>query len=306
MLDAEHQLKSLVRQHRQGSHATQRAQRDTARAFVKALDENGFSRTVRQRIEIKEKHVLRAVGAWREAGVSDRVICNRLAHLRRFCEWQGRPGMLKGNDRYLPDRDHNRLPRESKAIDRQAIDPSACRTDYARASLRLQTEFGIRRKEALMIQPRRSSSDSLVLHGPATKGGRPRSIEARTEAQRAAIAYAKAVAGGGSLIPPGRTYASWRAAYRHEAERAGVPNGSTHAIRHAYAQARYAEESGQAAPLSGGPWRADMDADERAADGDARDVVSAELGHGRRAVSAQYLGGAKAPDEGGDETAEEG
>ena len=298
MLNGEFALKGLVRQHKRGSFATQKAYRDTAHAFCKALNENGFSQTVRKRFDIKEKHVLRAVKVWRLADISDRVICNRLAHLRRFCEWQGHPGMLKGNDYYLPDRDRNRLPRESKAADLQTVDPSACRTRYAQASVMLQKEFGLRRKECLMIQPRRSTADTLVLHGPSTKGGRPRSIKARTEGQRAAIAYAKAVAGGGSLVPPSRTYASWRDEYRREAERAGIPHGSTHRVRHAYAQGRYAEESGQAAPLAGGPWKGNMDAEGKAADGKGRDVVSGELGHGRRGIAAQYLGGSKPPDDG--------
>lgn len=306
MLQAKYELLGLLREHKLGAGAyeTQDARRDTVQAFVRALNENGFSKAVRQKgFKIKEKHVTRAVGVWRnQDGVSTRTIEKRLSHLRSMARWQGTPGLLRSNAEYLPGRDTDRTRQESKAADASAVDVEAARTPWAQASLGLQERFGVRRKEALLAEPWRSPADNskLVLHGAACKGGRPREIEARTEADREAIAFAKDVAQGGNLVPPGRTYKEWRNEYRREAERAGVPNGSTHSLRFAYAEARYAELSGQDAPVAGGPYRADMDADERDADGAARDALSAELGHGRRAVVSAYIGGAKAPEPDGE------
>ena len=312
MLQAKYELRRLLREHRHGAHGTQEARRDTVQAFVKALDENGFSKAVRQKgFAIKEKHVRRVVGVWRnQDGVGTRTIEKRLSHLRSMARWQGNPGLLRSNAEYLPGRDTDRTRQESKAADVSAVDVEAARTPWAQASLGLQKEFGLRRKEALLVQPERSPADcaKLVLHGAACKGGRPREIEARTEGQRQAIAFAKDVARGGSLVPPGRTYADWRDEYRREAERAGVPNGSTHALRFAYAEGRYAEATkslsadggGWQAPVAGGPYRPDMDAADKAVDGQARDLVSAELGHGRRAVVSAYIGGAKAPEPDGE------
>ena len=313
MLDAKHELRRLLRSHRQGSHAVQEARRDTVQAFVKALDENGFSRAVRQSgFKIKEAHVRRAVGVWRASGTAGSTIEKRLGHLRFMARAQGRPGVMRENKAYLPGYKRERQARETKAIDPARVDPDKCRSTYAAASVSLQKEFGVRRKEAILVQPWRSErkdgrpATHLVLHGDCTKGGRPRSIPIRTEAQRSAYERALATAGSGSLCPPGRTYGGeggWKHEYRREAERAGVPNGSTHALRAAYAERRYQEEAGQEAPTAGGPRRADMDGEARQADGMARDVVSAELGHGRRSVVAQYIGGAKAPEpvEGDDE-----
>ena len=299
MLQAKYELLRLCREHKQGSYETQAARRDTVQAFTRALDENGFSRTVRQKgFTIREKHIRRVVGVWRNKdGVSTRTIEKRLSHLRSMARWQGTPGLLRTNAEYLPGRDTDRSRKESKAGDLSRVDVEAAQTPWARASLGLQLEFGLRRKEALLVEPSRSPADNskLVIHAAAGKGGRPREIEARTESQRKALAFAKDVAGGGRMVPPGRDYKNWRDEYRREAERAGVPNGSTHSLRFAYAEARYAAEAGQPAPVAGGPYKADMDAAQRAVDGEARDVVSAELGHGRRVVVSTYIGGARKP-----------
>ena len=81
------------------------------------------------------------------------------------------------------------------------------RNRYAQASLRLQVAFGLRRKEALMIQPAWADrGNRLVLHDTWTKGGRPREIPLTTAAQRQALDHAKAVAGQGSLIPASLSY----------------------------------------------------------------------------------------------------
>jgi len=74
------------------------------------------------------------------------------------------------------------------------------RNRYARASLWLQVAFGLRRKEALMIQPVWADrGNRIVLHDTWTKGGRPREIP-----------LTKAVAGQGSLIPPSLSYKGYR------------------------------------------------------------------------------------------------
>ena len=306
MLTMKFELLRLCRSHREGSHATQAARRDTINSFVNTLDQHGFSKTVRQKgVAIKERHVKRVVDAWQRAGTGSRTIANRLAHLRRLTEWQGHPGTLKAsNSAYIagreaaPGRGHrhyaDRLPNTDKAVHR--IDLDAVRSPHARASLMLQKEFGLRREETLKIRPEKSTATMLVLHGSACKGGRPREITVRTDAQRAALTFAKEVAGAGSLIPPRSSYVAWRdGGYRKACIEAGLPGGS-HGLRHAYAQGRYAELTGFKAPLAGGPWRSEMDDEQRKLDDFARDIVSQELGHGRRQVCAQYLGGYRAPD----------
>ena len=60
--------------------------------------------------------------------------------------------------------------------------------------MRLQVAFGLRRKEALMIQPAWADrGNRLVLHDTWTKGGRRREIPLTTAAHREALDHAKAV-----------------------------------------------------------------------------------------------------------------
>ena len=309
MLNATFNLTRLLKENQTGSRATQDARIDTVNAFVKTLDREGFSRDIRKRdYRLQERHVARAVTAWRRFGaVSDRSIENRLAHLRSLARWQGSPGLLRSNSEYLPDREPRREgPAESKAVDPSTVHPEAAWTPFAKASLKLQKEFPLRREEALKIQPWRSgdpeTATHLVLHGSACKGGRPRDIPIRTEAQREALRFASDVAQGGSLIPPGLKYAgkggSWRDEYRKEAALAGLPDGATHGLRHAYAQARYEELTGWPAPVNGGPWRVDMSAADAEVDRQARLLVAEELGHGQARRASAYLGGL-APDDDG-------
>lgn len=96
MRDGEFAIVKEIRSRREESHLTQAARQHTARIFIQTLSENGYSRDVKKAdFAIKERHVLRAVEAWHESGIADRTIANRLSHIRRFCEYQGRPGMVK-------------------------------------------------------------------------------------------------------------------------------------------------------------------------------------------------------------------
>ena len=278
-LPAETALRRLINGHKHGSSDTIKARKATAHALVETLSERGYSRDMRKPdFTIKERHLLRAIEGWREAGITDRTIANRISHIRRLCQWQGNERMIKQDHaHYLPDRDSRRLPeRAPPAVAPGTIDVTAVRTDYARASLMLQEAYGLRRKECLKVIPSKSPADNsrLVLHGNATKGGRPRTIPADTPERRAALAYAREVAGGGSLIPPRYSYEDWREVYRTEAERAGVPNGSTHLLRRGHAQERLET------------LRGDHDGNE----GNARDELAQELGHGRRHVVGYYVG----------------
>ena len=75
------------------------------------------------------------------------------------------------------------------------------------ASLELQRAFGLRREEAMKFQPSYADQKNHVrLKASWTKGGKPRSIPVRTDAQREVLDRARSLAGFGSLIPPHRSY----------------------------------------------------------------------------------------------------
>ena len=63
-----------------------------------------------------------------------------------------------------------------------------------------------------------------------------------------------------------------------------------HGLRHHYAQHRYRDLTGQEPPVTGGPRRHELGADERQRDYQARRRIAAEMGHQRVAIVAVYCG----------------
>lgn len=135
------------------------------------------------------------------------------------------------------------------SITRHVDDP------YIRVSLKLQAAFGLRRSEAMKIQPRWADrGDKLVLKGSWTKGGRSREIPLCTAYQRGVLEEAKRIAKSGSLIPPHKSYRQHLHTWEHLTR--GASLSKTHGLRHAYAQARYRALTGWPSPHAGGPARA--------------------------------------------------
>ena len=156
-------------------------------------------------------------------------------------------------------------------------------------SLKLQDAFGLRREEAMKFQPRYADrGDRIVLKASWTKGGRARWVPVLNEGQRRVLDEARRLAGGGSLIPGNRSYKRQKQLYEGELRRAGMVR--MHALRHGYAIRRYGELTGWKAPAVGGPARADLKGDDAETDRRARSKISRELGHGRIAIVARYVG----------------
>ena len=120
---------------------------------------------------------------------------------------------------------------------------------YTQLSLRLQAAFGLGREESIKFQPDWADrSDRLILKAPWTKGGCLREIPIRTEAQRALIDAAKALAkttARGSLIARD-TYVDQLQSFKYQCDKAGIHH--VHGHRHRYAQRRYQELTGRVCP----------------------------------------------------------
>jgi integrase len=156
-------------------------------------------------------------------------------------------------------------------------------------SLRLQRAFGLRREEAIKLQPRWADrGEYLQLKASWTKGGRERTVPIRTETQRALLEQAKQLAGMGSLIPRGRSYIEQLRIYERHTANAGL--SKMHGLRHAYAQQRYLELTGWPSPHGGGPDKEALTPAQRQIDLRARLAISRELGHVREQITAVYLG----------------
>jgi len=161
--------------------------------------------------------------------------------------------------------------------------------EHVRMSLDLQQAFGLRREEAMKIQPMFADrGDHLFLKGSLTKGGRERVVPIRTEAQREVLNRARRLAGRGSLIPSNRNYVHQMRVYEGNTRRAGLHH--MHGLRHAYAQNRYQELTGWTCPAVGGPLAKELTTEQRERDREARLTISRELGYERIAVVGAYLG----------------
>lgn len=160
---------------------------------------------------------------------------------------------------------------------------------YVRMSLELQAAFGLRREEAMKIQPNWADhGDHLALMGSWCKGGRPREVLIGNEAQREVLGRAHALAGKGSLIPAALRYVDQMRVYERATHKAGLHQ--MHGLRHAYAQTRYQELTGWPCPALGGQVWAELTAEQRRVDHVMRHQISIELGHERIPITSTYLG----------------
>ncbi|CAG8866524.1 integrase domain-containing protein [Pseudomonas fluorescens] len=156
----------------------------------------------------------------------------------------------------------------------------------------LARELGLRSKEASLLNAHKALQDArergLVTIVDGTKGGRPRTVPVLQEQQLSALANAATLQGAGrSLIPVEQNWKQFRENTlrqgRGPLQQAGITG--YHDLRAAYACERYQQLTGHPAPVIAGGI---VDKDQ---DRVAREQISAELGHGRIDVVAEYIGG---------------
>ena len=287
MKDLNYQLKALCRANRDGSFSTQATRRRILDLIANQLHELGYQKM--QAKSLKPKHVDALVQQWKDQNLSIGTFKNRLSALRWWARKVGKADIVRNDNSAYGIGKRSQVGRESRA---QTLDHSKLARisdPYVRLSLRLQAEFGLRRKEAIKFSPNYAvKGDHIRLKASWTKGGRARAVPIRTDRQRALLDEVRKLAKGGALIPPEFNYVEQRNRYDGQVRKAGIRN--PHGLRHAYAQQRYEELTGWKAPLAGGPASKSLTMDQRARDKGARETISRELGHGREEISATYLG----------------
>ncbi|WP_165720896.1 phage integrase N-terminal domain-containing protein [Bordetella trematum] len=287
MDDLTYILRQLCLRNRDGSHATQADRQRSLGLAAHQLREAGFRQM--RATSLKGKHVEALLQRWQAEGLSTGTLKNRMAHLRWWAEKVGKAGILPADNTKLGIPERRYVTNESKAkelgdrLDR-VTDP------HVRMSLRLQAAFGLRREESIKFQPRYADhGDHIAIKGSWAKGGRDRTVPISTPEQRAVLDEAYRLAGSGSLIPAHKTYIQQRHVYDGQCKAAGLSN--MHGLRHRYAQVRYEVLTGWKAQAVGGPVPSSLTPQQRGRDALARGTISQELGHGRLAVVAVYLGG---------------
>jgi hypothetical protein len=283
----------LCNAHRAKSYSTQEARRRSLDLTARELKALGY-RDMRA-ASLKPKHVEALVKHWEDTGIQVGTVKNRMAHLRWWARRIGNPSVIPNENKTLGIPERKYVQESGKQIGLSEDQVGKIEDERIRVSLLLESAFGLRREEALKFRPDYAlrgadpaTADRLHLKASWTKGGRPREIPIRTEHQRELLAWARRVAGSGSMIPPERSYVAHLKVYEAQVARAGI--SQAHGLRHGYAQRRYQELTGWAAPHAGGPKSKELTPEQKALDQEARMAISAELGHGREEITAVYLG----------------
>ncbi len=292
MTPLEWDLQQVLKRNRDGSRGTQYERKKMVMQFAKDIHGLGF-KGLRLR-NVRQKHLQRVLTLWTSGDPGNRLVSaatlkNRLASLRWALEKMGKTNLLPDTNSALGIEARTYLPEQSKAITLTEDVLKRVTDNHVYHSFRMQDAFGLRRAEAMKIQPAWADrGDKLVLKSSWTKGGRPREIPIRSQHQREVLNAAKAFAKNGSLIPARKSYRDHLMTWEYQTRRAGL--SKTHGLRHAYAQRRYEELTGRKAPILGGTPTKQLEGALKEKDRQARLQIAAELGHSRIDITSTYLG----------------
>ena len=279
-------LVKMTWRHRENSYNTQRARRAIVGMMAQQLGEMGFNRLKAK--NLKEKHAVALIERWKGEGLSAGTLKNRMGVLRWMYEKVNKTWMLAKRNADYGIGHRQYLTNVNKAREVAPESLARIKDERVRLSVELQRHFGLRREEAMKVRVAWADRGSyLKLEGSWTKGGRERTIPIRTVEQRNLLDRVRALTGSGSLIPAGSTYIQHLKLYENQTAAAVLEK--LHGLRHAYAQERYKELTGWAAPVAGGPSSGQLTEEQKERDAVARAEISRELGHGRVQITVVYL-----------------
>ena len=286
MRDLNFDLKRLQKAHDDGSHGTRTARSYALAQFADTLHELGFKGL--RATGLRRKHVVALVKEWKRQGRSIGTMKNRTAHIRWWAKRVGRPGVVPSNGELgIANREYVTNEDRSAVLDLEKL--ARVKDPHVAMALRLEAAFGLRREEAIKFTPARDDRGACIrLKGSTTKGGRPREVPVRHDAQRALLDEARRLVGSFALIPPQRTYKQQLKVYESQTREAGLYR--MHGLRHRYALSRYEELTGWKAPAAGGPPQRSLAGAKQRIDTAARRKIAEELGHRRASIASVYVG----------------
>ena len=163
--------------------------------------------------------------------------------------------------------------------------------ERAAAVVELAREFGLRSKEASLLDAKAALSEAQrtgsVRISEGTKGGLERSVPIHSTSQLAVLERAAQAQGNArAVMSPDTDWKRWRGSELREARDAvrEATGGGLHDLRAAYACMRYEALAGHAAPCAGGAIY------DKGVDALARLEIANALGHGRIDVVGAYVG----------------
>jgi len=229
---------------------------------------------------LKPGHVKSYVESLHSRELSPSTMADKLTAVREVASSIGKQNIVeKHNAAYGIERirinpqpvNHDRLQEVREKISARA-DQGDRIALMVRAADSLRVAFGLRAKESLMSSKVEIRDCKTFLTVEGAKGGRPRELEARTDAQMKAIQLAAETAKAlgsatGRIIPPDMSLKQAYDAQRNFWRECGgtrACGANMHAERHNYARGRDAE-------------------------GAARSTILSELGHGEDRSLSAYL-----------------
>jgi integrase len=257
---------------------------------------------------LREKHFEALLEYWLSKELSSATIQKRTSVLRVFCTWIGRPGMIKTLKEYVEDASlvtRKQAAQEDKSwigngVSFQDILKLVDAYDsQAGAQLRIINAFGLRREEAICLQPIRAMKlgdhrESIFVE-KGTKNGLKRYVSIDNEEKREALANACQLAKvtdahigweGLTLKQAVKRMANIMQKFGVTKKELGV---TLHGLRHERLQDIHEEITGEPCAIRGGK----LENIDPELELKARHIMTTEAGHARLDITTAYSGSFK-------------
>ncbi|MGE4421661.1 MAG: tyrosine-type recombinase/integrase [Pseudodesulfovibrio sp.] len=265
-MDLKYQAAKLLGKNRRAGVLTQYKNEGQVRRFCDLVQELYGLQNIRH---LKTKHILGAVKELKAQGLGSSTLASYMSAARRIAEGIGKQNIVPRTNKELGiSRAGDRL--KPVTADMEAIHNLTAqlfeKAEWLGLAAEMRIEFGLRAKESLLSVE--VCEEGLIVRG--SKGGRPRTIPIRKDAQRDLVKRVRSHIqreGKASLIPPDLTLKQALRKQANALHRIGATKKNrahAHASRHEYAQ-RLAEA------------------------GTSRADISQALGHGREEVVSHYI-----------------
>lgn len=279
------------------SHATQQRRASVIFSAYRTLRKLGYK--IQSARSLKLRHVFALVDEWKKQGMAPASIQSGLSVLRVYCEWIQKPGMIPASVYFSPDDKaavtRNSAAQEDKTWSGNGVDVTSKINEVFEydkrvgLSLMFCYEFGLRRKEAIMLRPHYDDRDTVLVVSRGAKGGRERAVPIDSKSKRAVLDLAKSlVAITESVADPALTLVQASNRISNVVRKFGLSKAmlgvTVHGLRHEAASLKYKRITGEESPVRAGRKPAEQ------LDLFARASIAQELGHGRVRVTDAYLG----------------
>lgn len=259
-----------------------------------------------------QKHIKVVMLHLEAQGQSPSTIQNKLSVMRIFGEWIGKPGLVLPAEAYglRPESvKRTMVAQEDKSWDAKKIRVMDMLAEIEKEDqmvsgvLTLCFTFGLRIKEAVLLNLFKAEDSGMLMIVQGTKGGRARSVPIEHDWQRKAFERLKSNVNqktGRFVTGDGVESCIRRVYYVMEKNELTLANlgVSAHGLRHQYFHERFHEKLGIQPPVKGGNL---MGVDKQEF-GDTTAMLMERAGHSRPTIGASYYGSRRIPGSGKDES----